>query len=224
MSTSSWSALLGSAVAVLVSTSGLPPQPPADSSQGASTPEVTQTTIAWWQAAPPAGGRFGGRRGDGVLAIAPSEVAGMNLIWHDLPLLIWKGEAGQIELNDEESGELIWRQAVSKADRLAAYSGAALQPGQSYEWSLRDQVGGLSDLVTFQVMAAEEREQIAVELAARAVSLKAEGATAEEIALQRANYFAERQLWADVLQEAFAVESPSAELAELLQTVLLDIS
>jgi hypothetical protein len=38
--------------------------------------------------------------------------------------------------------------------------------------------------------------------------------------LQRAEYFAQRQLWADVLQEIYAVESPSEALKQETEQIL----
>jgi hypothetical protein len=42
----------------------------------------------------------------------------------------------------------------------------------------------------------------------------------EEIALQRANYFAQRDLWSDALQEIYSVQNPSPTLTRNAQEIL----
>jgi len=72
-------------------------------------------------------------------------------------------------------------------------------------------------------MGEQERAPITADLKALETRLNAQKATSEEIALQRASYFAQRQLWGDVLQEIYSVESPSEtlkqEAAQILQKV-----
>lgn len=216
MNQQSWSVLLSSAIAILISTPAYSISIPVD-----STGKINPNTP--YSVQPPFPGEQdpGGSRGDEVYAIAPSNAEGMNIIWRDRPLFIWAGSISLIELSDAESGELLWSQTVSPDDQSAAYTGEALQPGQAYEWMLCDRDGApIVATVTFEILNAEEHDRITAELAEIEAVSKAEGATAEELALQRANYFADRALWADVLQEALWVENPSAELTESLQALL----
>jgi hypothetical protein len=69
-------------------------------------------------------------------------------------------------------------------------------------------------------MGSPERERLAAELAALEAQLKAAGATAEEIALERANYFAQRDLWSDALQEIDSAKNSSVELTGKLQDLV----
>jgi hypothetical protein len=68
-------------------------------------------------------------------------------------------------------------------------------------------------------MDAEKRDRIKTQLQILERELKAEGATAEERAMKRAEYFARQQLWSDVLQEAYSLENPSTALAKIVQTI-----
>jgi hypothetical protein len=218
MKQQSWSIVISSAIAVLAPTHAFGFYGVQSSVN--QPPESTRLSMTIPLPPPGTDESDGGSRGEDGFAIAPSEVEGMQEIWHDRPLLLWSGEIAGVELTEEESGDVVWRQAVSSAERYVFYAGAALQPGQRYEWILWDQLDVAVDLVVFQVMTAAERDRIAGELAVLEASLKAEGATAEEMALQRAIYFGDRHLWADVLHEAFSVENPSPELAALRQEVL----
>jgi hypothetical protein len=65
-----------------------------------------------------------------------------------------------------------------------------------------------------------KRDRLAAELAAMETQLSAAGSTAEEIALERANYFAQRDLWSDALQEIYSVKNPSAALTSNAQEIL----
>jgi hypothetical protein len=49
--------------------------------------------------------------------------------------------------------------------------------------------------------------------------LKAKGASTDEIALNRAKYFAQQQLWSDAWREVSSIENPSAALNEFVQTI-----
>jgi predicted Fe-Mo cluster-binding NifX family protein len=120
--------------------------------------------------------------------------------------------------NPYSSQVVLWSQPVAAANQSATYTGKALEPGQKYDWELVvDPALGNSQRFTFQVMEAQKRDRITAELTALETQLKAAGATAEEIALERANYFAERDLWSDALQEVYSVKNPSATLTQAAQ-------
>ena len=206
-----WPAVLGSAIAVLASAH------PAYEGLLKPDPVAGSTTIAMIVPPPPNPLKPKGSSGDKVYAIAPSEIEGLNAIWRDRPLLIWEGAIAQIEIIDAETGESLWNQSVLSENRCMAYTGPSLQPGRSYEWRLCDQFDAVAHLVSFQVLGSEDRERIAVELAVIEAAAKTSGATPEDIALQRAAYFAEQGLWAEVLQEAFSVENASTDLIMLRQ-------
>lgn len=145
----------------------------------------------------------------------PAAVNRTPEVWSDRPLFLWKGRAVRIELRSYDTKEVMWNQAIPPEATQVTYARKPLQLGQTYEGEIIDHLNGRNPF-TFKVMGAEQRDRIAAELTALEASLKDKGSTAEQIALQRANYFAQNQLWSDVLQAAFSVKNPSAELNDLI--------
>ena len=210
-----WPAVLGSAITALAS------KHPAYEALLEPNPEAGSTTLAMIVPPPPVPKPPKGSRGDEVYMIAPSEIEGLNVIWRDQPLLIWEGAIAKVEIIDAETEDLLWSQEVSPEERWVTYGGEPLQPGRRYEWMLCDSHSNLLTIpVTFQVLDSEQQERIAAALAKKEAALQAKNATSEAIALERAAYFAEQHLWADVLMESLSLNSPSADLMALLSTLL----
>ena len=165
-----------------------------------------------------------------VCEIAPGLLGEKNVIWNTRPLFLWQGTVPSFEIylyspfSPEREQEVLWSQTVTaKSPRgtfqSVTYTGEALQPGQSYDWELVIPPSR-RQRYTFQVMKLEEREPIAAELLALETQLVSAGATTEDIALQRANYFAKRDLWSDALQEIYSVKNPSAAFISHAQEIL----
>ncbi len=205
-----WSAMLSSLLAVFLPTQ-TPPQPPVNSP--AINPDITWT-ILLSQAAPPAGTPPGGSRGSGndIVPLIPGAIS--TETWSNSPLFLWQGAARQIELTASTS--VIWSQRLTETTQHCFYTGAPLT-SSSYEWILYSPAKVAVSRVAFRVMQPEDQSKIAAELAALEAQLPA--ATPEQLALQRANYFAERQLWSDVFREAFSVTEPSSELSALPEAI-----
>lgn len=205
-----WSALLGSLLAFFLP-SQTPPQPPVDSP--AVNPNMTWT-ILLSRTTPPAGNPPGGSRGpnDGIVPLIPGVMSAET--WSNRPLFLWQGAARQIELI-ATNGSIIWSQRLPESARHCFYPDLPL-PSGTYEWILYSPAKVAVSRVTFRVMQPEEQSQIRAALAALEAQLS--GASLEQIALQKANYFAERQLWSDVFREAFSVMNPSTELSTLLES------
>lgn len=160
-----------------------------------------------------------------------------NIIWSDRPLFLWQG-TGIIEVKvyapfDPNTDEkVLWSHKVKAEDKTnlfngTPYTGEQLQSGKSYDWELTylDEQGRqeTTNKLTFQVMESPQRDLIASELDTLQTQLKSEGATTEEIALQRASYFAERDLWSDALHEIYSVPNPSAELMNNYNNILTSV-
>jgi hypothetical protein len=141
-------------------------------------------------------------------------------------MFVWtNGSFTQIAVYPHNQDEAMWSQPISGNGSHVPYTGTALQPGQIYDWGGLDSLGspivfglpdGSNDRVSFQIMEAAERDRIRVDLNALESQLAAAGATAEVIALQKAAYFTDRQLWSDALQQTLSVANPSAELSEAI--------
>ena len=159
--------------------------------------------------------------------ITPGLLEPPNTIWSDRPMLIWQGETPQLTIylydsfDPDRDQQLLWSQTfspqspVSKFHQLA-YTGKALQPGESYDLEIiipnSDPEQSLSydrQRHTFQVMASRERDRISTELLALENQLATKGINEEEIALEKANYFAKQGLWSDALQQIYSTPNPS---------------
>jgi len=69
------------------------------------------------------------------------------------------------------------------------------------------------------VMDSQQRDLITIDLNTLDNQLKAKKVNHEAIALAKANYFVQNQLWSDALQQAYSVEKPSPELAQIRQDI-----
>jgi hypothetical protein len=212
MRKSKLSALIGSLLVAFSPTAAVPSQLPPRS----STPPELNWTILLSRVPPPVPRRFGGSRGkDGdVYAIVPGHL-GRAEVWSSQPLFLWQGAIRQIEVVQSDTKETIWSQRVAADDRRCKYRGRLLEPGQTYEWVIYSLAKSPIARIAFRVLPPKERDRITADLTA--LESQWADATAEMLALLRAQYFAERQLWAEVLREAFSVKTPSAELANLRQ-------
>ena len=152
-----------------------------------------------------------------LCAIAPEPAP--QEIWSDRPLFVWQAEVGKIEVRSPGRKNALWQQPVTAAQRSVLYGGdEALQPGEIYNWVSFDRQNKRLFVVRFKVMDAEKRDRIKTQLQSLEAELKAKGATGEEIAMHRAQYFAQQKLWSDFWQEVFSVENPSTALTEMVKT------
>lgn len=160
---------------------------------------------------------MGNRNLSNVCAIAPEPAP--QEIWSDRPLFVWQAEVGKIEVRLQDSKNALWQQPVTAAQRSVLYGGdEALQPGETYNWVSFDRQNKRLFGVRFKVMDAEKRDGIKTQLQSLEAELKAKGATGEEIAMHRAQYFAKQKLWSDFWREVFSVENPSTALTEMVKT------
>lgn len=144
-----------------------------------------------------------------------------RIIWNTKPLLIWQGEINKIALKSIGEKEYLYSKIVT-GNQSVNYTGKPLEPGKTYRWLIF-----LSELenasatkhVSFQVMEAPQRNRIAAELKFLERLQKNIGADAENIAFTKANYFMEKGLWSDALQEAYSVPNPSPELSQIIEDI-----
>lgn len=170
----------------------------------------------------------GGSRGEDTeprtCAVAPGALLNIeerepttSAVWSDRPFFFWQGSWSRIEVRSLRSGELMWSQALEPDQRSIIYGekGKPLQAGRAYYWRLLPAESSQNSLprIIFRAMEPEERDRITAELS------PIEGATAEDTAIARANYFADRELWSDALRELSAVEHPSEKLLETIAQI-----
>src|SRR5919202_1044608 len=162
-----------------------------------------------------------------VCAIAPKSIGTNTEIWSDRPLFVWTGPFKRLELRAVGSDRLLWRYNVKAQQNRVLYSAKeALQPGQTYEWRLFfSDEENMQPFATeqFRVMDAKKRDRIQKELQSLNNQLQAKKVLPEDIAQQRAQYFAQQRLWSDVLQEAYKVENPSTALTTMVDGIPKEI-
>ena len=154
----------------------------------------------------------------GPCTIAPLDLKTNTEVWSDRPLFLWRGPIGRIEVRQQGSNDVLWRQPIEPGVGRMQYAGEPLQPGRTYNWVLFDLENNAISSIAFKVMNAREREQVNTQLLSLERELKAKGATTEESAARRAQYFAQRQLWSDAWREAFSVDNPVAIIETITQT------
>jgi hypothetical protein len=158
----------------------------------------------------------GGGRG-GICEFAPAKLVDRDTkqentqdieeVWSDRPLFLWSikgGTAQRIELFVQGSADAPWSREIQAGETKVSYDGQPLQSGQTYEWQLSALASFpiKSPGVRFQVMDSQKRDRITAEL--------------RQLALEKANYFAQRELWSDALRELYSVPTPSAELTRAM--------
>jgi hypothetical protein len=154
----------------------------------------------------------------GPCTIAPLDLKTNTEVWSDRPLFLWRGPIGKIEVRQQGNNDVLWRQPIEPGVGRMQYAGEPLQPGRTYNWVLFDTQNNAISSIAFKVMDAREREQVNTQLISLERELKAKGATAQESAARRAQYFAQRQLWSDAWREAFSVDNPVAIIGTITQT------
>lgn len=172
----------------------------------------------------PGGGR--GPEEVKICAIAPGRLdstkMGIQEIWSVQPLFLWDIQGGtlqQIDLLNRESKQVFWSQKIPTGQTKVIYSGKPLQPGQSYIWRLSYSSTARMTYYQFKIMEIQKRDHITNDLAQLEKQLKIQRTNAEKIALEKANYFMQQELWSDALREIYSVSNPSAELTKMIQKI-----
>lgn len=153
-----------------------------------------------------------------------SQVQGTQEVWSLNPRFLWsisKGKVRTIELFEKDSNQPFWSQEVSEAETSFVYDGKPLKRGYSYKWRIiADAPFPMKSIPSeFKVMEAQKRLGITIRLALLEHRLKKQGANAEKIALEKANYFAKEELWSDVVREIYQVKNPSRRLKQKIQQI-----
>jgi hypothetical protein len=187
---------------------------------------------------PPVERREGGSR-DGLLCLlTPGNADGrLQQMWHGSPQFVWaekflepdvKSSIETILVVQPHSQRVVWTQTLTEIDNSLATAvpspwrleqvdalAATLQPGQTYEWIALDRRHNQLASGVFQIMPAAQQATISADLTGLEKELSAKGASAEQMAFEKATYFTERQLWSDALQVIYSVEDPSQPLMDL---------
>jgi hypothetical protein len=149
----------------------------------------------------------------GVCAITPGFIGKELTVWHDRPLFTWKGESAVIMVRDYQTREVIWSEPIDSKTQQVNYRGSTvLTAGKLYEWQVLGPNPTDSDRsvwTIFEAMPTAERQAIERDLKA----LVKQG-DQEAIVLEKADYFAGKNLWSDAIQVLYSVDQVSPSFAD----------
>jgi Domain of Unknown Function (DUF928) len=172
----------------------------------------------------------GGGKGE-ICAILPQALVnlsnnqkGTEEIWTDKPIFFWRGVGvKQIDIFERGKDEVFATLKVKEGLTKIKYNGKPLQPGHSYAWQITaEKVRGLpikDSGSNFTMMGNKERASITDDLTKLEATLKKKGATVEKIALEKADYFAKKEMWTDVLEQLYSVKNPSPLLIDTIKNI-----
>lgn len=171
----------------------------------------------------------GGGKGE-ICAILPQALVnlsnnqkGTEEIWTDKPVFFWRGVGvTQIDIFERGKDEIFATLKVKKGLTKIKYYGKSLQPGQSYTWQITAEVRGIPIKDTgsnFTMMDSKERASITDDLTKLETRLKKQGDSVEKIALGKADYFANKEMWTDVLEQLYSVQNPSPQLVNTIKNI-----
>ena len=142
---------------------------------------------------------------------SPGLLGDTDMIWSNRPVFLWQASASNLVLYDYDSGELLWETDLDEGQSAITYDSSlqTLQPGLVYHWQLT-QEDRATFQGTFEIMAGQQRADLEADLAQLDASLG--DANASERAAARANFFGDRGLWSDSLQELHAVRGLDVEV------------
>ena len=137
-------------------------------------------------------------------------------VFREQPIFIWQKDLVIIFIQNPKTQEKIWEEAMDYGIRQMVYSGQSLEKGKTYHLFWKE--GNItSSPFPFKIIGGDRRKTIEAEL--QKLEKKADGASAEEMALLRADYFLKQGLLWDAFNEMLSVEEPSDELNETLKKI-----
>jgi hypothetical protein len=187
-----------------------------------NTPNVVQY---WWSKVfaqkPPVKTRAGTARPARNICLAfpnlpydPASKEGILKLWNRQPMLIWQGDAQEIKVsqvvNDKALEKPIATLDLSR-DSKRIQPTIMFKAGQVYEWVAipkRTKASG----IRFQMVDESTAAAIEQDLAKLNQSLKAKRLDPSQLAIERARFFADRDLWLDAMQELYSVANPSEDI------------
>jgi len=171
-------------------------------------------------------------RGPNWCLIAPGQLGKKSLIWNKRPMFFWRNSTNLSEpefriyspLNSEPEQKVLWRKTITQESsssefQAVQYQGETLKNNQNYKWQyFAPNENTKKEEGTFKLLSVEAEQSIAQDL--KVLEIQLHGKTAEEIILKRFQYFADKELWSDALQELFSVNKPSADFVSQRQHLL----
>jgi hypothetical protein len=173
--------------------------------------------ITFFQRKPPKRPRTVRGLGD-ICLISPGPIGRMKM-WHRRPLFIWQGEGKSIVVKSTKNDDLSWTAPIAEGVTSFSYppDQSELKFGQTYSWQMANAKG----VPQFGIVKEDEWQQLSDALTVVERTMK--GQSVEDIALAKAEIFAEKDLWSDVLQVLYEVENPSTDFGEQRRSYIQDL-
>ncbi len=148
-----------------------------------------------------------GSRGGTICLVTPVSTGkvGVPVIWREVPIVVWQGVAGRVEVYDQQTKELMGSRLLPIGRSQVAYLGKPLLPGRVYELRLfaTPKAAIPHEQSAFQMMSVAERKTIDRLLDGRSVQ-------------ERAEFWVERENLNEAIAELYQAEG-SPELHEVRQ-------
>ena len=224
--------LLGAALATTLATfplhAAIEQHPPSVLLENATTPLATFWSEIWenLQRKEVPGGSRGNPNQPTVCAIVPgtlfdqeTEAVSPLQVWGLNPVFVWQGKWSRLEVFRSRDHEVLLSQDLAPETRYLVYSDVEdaipLEPGGSYYWKLSrdgsdDQEATFGE-TSFRILDEAKQLELGAEIAAIG--------TSEQALSERVNFFAEQELWADVIRELYMVDELPADLEALKDAI-----
>jgi hypothetical protein len=191
-----------------------------------------QASESWWdiifRSPPPDPPQPKGSRpaSNDFCAISPPETLPnrkLPLVSTHPPTLVWQGNVEAVELRRLGQAQPLWTWGVAEhtavkqlrpvqltaANVYQVTANVELQPGQQYEWRVKQPLSRGAIPIRFAVVSAQQQAEIG-----RRLPLPA--SRVESQIIPRADYLASQQLWGDFWREVLSIKHPSDQLNQAL--------
>lgn len=159
------------------------------------------------------------RTSRGLICPVIPQLMSQRVIWRDRPIFVWKGKAEMISVFDfADPQQPIWTRDRLGNDNSVVYAGEPLKPGTRYIW--KAETGTEISQVIFQILERSTRDQVTAQLTQLETQLNYQKGTPEERVKQRVQFFLNRNLFLDALQELYSMPQPSLELKALREQIV----
>lgn len=159
------------------------------------------------------------RTGEGLIcANSPAFKSDSPYLWTRQPLLTWNGSPSVLQIIDVQSKEIIWQKSVeSNVSTREVRVDKSLELGRKYSWRTMSKPDKINSEVSFQIVDIGKWDMIDRNLKALEQNLKQQNLDPEEIALEKINYFARREMWGDVQEIIARLPTTSRQKEEFIQ-------
>lgn len=169
--------------------------------------------------------KLSGTTRSGTVCLVTPNQSGKRQLWSDRPLFVWQSAAvDRIRVQLARGGAVVWDKTLTATQTSVVYSGAALQPGKTYEIVLlnrqgKDLIGDKDMLPKFTPLDVRSRTDLTEQLNMIERQLLAKQKTIEEITTAKVEYLLQENFISDAVQIVYSAQNRSPELREITQQI-----